>query len=670
MIAPNGAGSGGGVSPEQLVSVNLDDVRAAQQFAASDEFVVAALNKIESAVFQGGLTVSLETFQKPVELSDDHQALISHEWREAAALVNREMFIVGFCVVKPVPSRKLSREWELHVIPSTFYQLQMVESSRLPRHYFVTYNDATYPQASLDELLQRQYLAPSDDNGNGEDMITKQNGDNQAAMAPPPPKRSKTLPRPSSAATTAAATPLYRTNVIRLQANENNLGYPLVDGSRSHMIFVRYPPTPDGRLQSPVALLRRSMTSFRHMVDDEYYAHYWRTHPLHVIKITKNIAGAGAGGGGGAGGNVTGRETFGVGLFGNGDVENNQEAWRYQRNESEYLDWQLAQRAASEGRQLTARDKETARQSALAAQSATHEISPQNPNSLVAPSDAHNIVLGVNQDMAQGPKPEGHPSLDKIRDIVMDLAFSMLNIMPQVVNPQRTKQAGSDPQTVLREWDSALQNIQQWLRPVLEECYRVAYSQYDTVFVNDFYRAFKVESDRLEQEALENAKKQPSYNPQSTGGLLTRTQFEEIASRNGQTDVVRSLRKERKRTVRQMISNGLRVTFSFNHTPINTLQNLRALYDWFVINEDTFVRMAGSLNGISKDDLLLDEKAREAERKKRTDQNNKNMEAELALRSKYEVAGKKSTGKVGGGGGGGGGGGFGGGNKGASSGPK
>ena len=67
--------TGGG--SDQVVTVRPRDVKAVYDFATSDEFVAAAMNKIERSVLMGGLSVRLKEFGRQVKLSDDHQVC---EW--------------------------------------------------------------------------------------------------------------------------------------------------------------------------------------------------------------------------------------------------------------------------------------------------------------------------------------------------------------------------------------------------------------------------------------------------------------------------------------------------------------------------------------------------------------------------------------------------------------
>ena len=297
----------------------------------------------------------------------------------------------------------------------------------------------------------------------------------------------------------------------------------------------------------------------------------------------------------------------------------------------------LALEAANSGRQLTLQDKEQYRKHLYAVNTATHQATPDNPNSAIAPSDFHNIVLGMNQVLSQGPKPEGHPNFENLRELIMDMAFAVMNIQPAVVTPQRARY----PQTTLREWDSALQGVQQNLSPMLVEIYRVAYAQSGFDHVNSVYKRFKVESERIDEEIAtsKRSSKQPGelYNPASTDGALSRREFEDLLRRNGENDLLRAIKQERKRTVKQQIAAGTKISFSFNHVPRNTLQELRMLYDQFVIDEDTYVMMAGRLAGIARDDILATEEDRKKERERRMKAQAAELENELKTRSKYAV---------------------------------
>jgi hypothetical protein len=220
-----------------------------------------------------------------------------------------------------------------------------------------------------------------------------------------------------------------------------------------------------------------------------------------------------------------------------------------------------------------------------------------------------------------------------MRDGVLSMAYSILGIIPQVMDPSGTKSTkAADPLTVMREWDTALQSIQSDIVPMLVECYQVAYASGLSSYVNGVYKDFKAEAERLDT-ALE-ADANAAVNAESVKPL-TRRQFEGLLNNAGQQDVVKSLRRERKRTVKQQISDAVDVSFSFNHVPRNTLQDLQLLYSLTVISEDVFVRMAGRLAGIATDDLLLTSEEREKERKKHAAEQLEQTEDELKLKQKY-----------------------------------
>ena len=95
---------------------------------------------------------------------------------------------------------------------------------------------------------------------------------------------------------------------------------------------------------------------------------------------------------------------------------------------------------------------------------------------------------------------------------------------------------------------------------MLAEIYQVCYADRNSQYVNSVYKLFKDESERLEDQA------EKAFDPSNTQGILTRRQFEAMLDRNGQSDLKDVLKKERKRSVKQQISNNIRVSFSFNHT--------------------------------------------------------------------------------------------------------
>ena len=184
-------GSGGG---EQLVSVRQTDVEATYRFACSDEFIQAALNKVESSVFQGRLTVRVDNFGREIVLSDEHQSVVGSDWTDAAQQMNRYLDVFGYAVVRPLDHPRVRGEYLFHVVPWNKYELQFVESSQLRRRYFANFNDASYPTVPLGELLASE----------GIETLAQ------------PPKKSKTLSAPHSTSLGGA--------IVQIQDNEVRRG--------------------------------------------------------------------------------------------------------------------------------------------------------------------------------------------------------------------------------------------------------------------------------------------------------------------------------------------------------------------------------------------------------------------------------------------------------------
>lgn len=294
--AGSGSSSAGGVATSGLIRERIQwidekEFRLAYEFGTRNEFIRACLDKSISAVTKGGVSVkvfrgasakkplspdaSSVNMQNEVELSQEHADLIHDEWgNNFVPEMMRYRTYFGLMVVRPVPRLDYPGEYVPYVLPWNKIRVGFVESSETPgRVYVVEYLDAEIGRYPMIDIQNRS------------DPVA------EAAEASSPTKRGKRKLNSTdggdgsstSAAAATTTTPTKTTAVpilnmdigLQVQGNPNNVGFPMIDGRKTHLIFVWDHPTTDGRIQSATALIRNKLQILSDaQVDESYVAVY------------------------------------------------------------------------------------------------------------------------------------------------------------------------------------------------------------------------------------------------------------------------------------------------------------------------------------------------------------------------------------------------------------
>jgi hypothetical protein len=562
-----------------FVTVNALQVRATHDFMTEDPFVWAAVQKINEATFMGGLDITTTRFDKAFEASETHKRVISTDWVASGKAVNAHFYYYGYACCVPVPHPDIPGEKVLNVVSPLDYELSVLFFSQLGMQFFVRFKDIdAYESISLGKLL-RTPIVPVTPGAGG--------------------KRKRGVDS------------FQQLECIQVQANANNLGYPLMGGGTSHLLFVHHIPTRDGFLQSPVAMMRFDRQNMRYMMSDQVYASYWGSHPSHVCTITKDSA-RGRGG-------TTGREaTYGMGQYANKDIHDDGKTYVFELTEQNQAQLQIAGAFAKKNREFNDHIAGRMMRNMLGSTRASTKSDGLNPHSMLSPFDANKILPPVDQTVTAGPVSAAYGNIDKFHQIVYEISCFLMGLPPQSMSPEGQKFAADD-QGVLRSWDELIQSRHRVLSSPLEYGFRAAYYELSKRYVNDVYAVRKQQPAQTEDEVY-------------------REEYETALKNTGQEEEASLLEKERHKTFKQSLQSNIKVSINYNYVPKNTLEMLQAAMTLNMIKEDVFVRMAGALLGIAPGDLLLTQKERDAEAKRKTQIQQKDMEGQLKLQQQYAPA--------------------------------
>lgn len=550
--------------------VEVSEVERRQVYDFSfDQFPDTCLKKKCVAITKGGLTVKVERFGQEVELDDVHKRVIRNDW---GGMWEREFYrygqTFGVVVVKPIPHTRAAGEAKMLLVPWNKYKLSFTENSMHERKYYVTYTDASY-----------------EDNG----------GESQAVVA-------------YSARVGATSN--------RVQPNENNKGYPTWQGGTSSLIFVFYPPTTEGRLTSPIASMRNELLILKRSLENEEMESYWARRPLHAYETVRDV---------GAPGNRDTMVTFGVGQFTNGDMNNERERYRFQKNLEAHIDLMLASRAAKQQRMVNAQEKHELQTSMYQVGDASRPAG-DSVVSQTSPTE-HKISVPVNQHLVAGPPVGGYSNFTALWDVLMPIAYSTMGIPRLVMNPGSAEIQG-DPALAMREWDEHIQGEQTMLNSFYEEMYSVAFYERARRYINTFYKAWKQET----QDIVKRAGKELDASEEPFDAAA------EALDKVGKREVVDLLRKDRQKqqrsVMKDLVTENVQVIFSHNHTAFQTFQDLTEAYSVDAIAEDYYVQQVGRRIS-APPDQILDEKAREKQRREKLKRKTDELGAQLETQAAY-----------------------------------
>lgn len=547
--------------------VDVDEVERREVYEFShDQFPDTCLKKKATAVTKGGLTVKIERFGQEVELDEIHTRVIRNDWGSNwEKNFYRELNTFGFAVVKPVPHERVQGEAKMLLVPWNKYKLSFTASSVRERKYYVTYLDASYAD---------------DTSNNSRSFVSAESN--------------------------------------RIQANENNKGYPTWFGGTTNLIFVAYPPRTDGKLTSPIATMRHHLLLLKHTLENEDYESYWARRPLVGFETVRDVGG---------GGNRDTMVSFGIGQFANGDMSTEKNRYRFQKNLESQIDLMLAAKAARESRMLSVNEKLSLQQSMFAAgQAQRPEAADTNLVAFCSPSE-HKIAVPVNQHMVNGPQVGSYNNFKNLWDALLPIAYATMEIPQLVMNPGGSQIKG-DPQLALHEWDEHIQSEQTMLNSMFEEMYSVAYNERARRYINTFYKAWKQETRTVIDRAGKpiDASQEPYF------------AAEEALKKIGKNEIVDELRRGRERELRDsmkgVVRENIRVIFSHNHTATVTFQDLNEAFSVDAITEDYFVQQVARRIGVPLEQIP-DEAAREKQRKDKVKRKADETESQLKVAAKY-----------------------------------
>ena len=411
---------------------------------------------------------------------------------------------------------------------------------------------------------------------------------------------------PGAPVGTAEKPTLMYDPTVTVQDNENNVGVETMEGGRTHLIYVLYPPTPDGHLTSPVMRSIRACTALTVVRFTEQYTAKNRATPLHVI-------GTGAAGRGGAsGGGTTGRETLIEGRFANNDVVVSEDQATFRLFDRDLRAYEAARQIAqaTNGSVSAEAARRIAEQTGVNTAGGVYTHRPLNPAARTVeeiamatpPYQANSLVLPNGQQMFPGPQSESLATLGPYIEWQKEELSATWEIPPQVLNPQGSKYA-SDEQLVMRKWEEKLQWYLAHMSQFVSEIYSAAHYKGGRRFAKIIAKSLKDEEDMQE------------YAGEKFGVELEKekAKFEipEIAA----ADQLLTDRKRKK--MREKIRSSIRVEATFHHSYTVDPAIAQTLHGLNGIDDNTLISVLGSAAGIPRNRLLLTQAERDEQKSKR-----------------------------------------------------
>jgi hypothetical protein len=399
---------------------------------------------------------------------------------------------------------------------------------------------------------------------------------------------------------------------------QNNIGYPMWNGGTSPLIFVRYHPRTDGSLTSPIAAMRQELLMLKRMMSNEEYASYWGPRPLHAYECVRDFGAASSGA------NRDAMVTMGAGNFAPGDKARAEEEHKRKKNLEEYIDLQLATRAAKEGRMITVEEKVSFQQSLFMVGQAERP-GPQdvNPASMSSPSE-HFLSLPVNQHLAAGPSPSNYANFKAMMEVLMPIATATMNLSELILNPGGSTVKG-DPELAKQEWGVYVQGEQEQMDKVFQVIYSVAYNDRGRDFINSFYFAWKQELKEVKRNRriLSTKDEEEPFD-----------QVKRMAKKMEQREMVDILKGRREQTMRQVVQQNVTVVINHEFHPTVGIEQLQMAFQLGVFDEEYFVQSVGRMMGVPAGNILT-QKQRDALKKKRLADQATELDTQLSVKSKY-----------------------------------
>lgn len=417
------------------------------------------------------------------------------------------------------------------------------------------------------------------------------------------------LSGPGSVMGTADKPVLSYDPTVTVQDNENNVGLETMEGNKTHLIYVMYPPTPDGHLTSPVMRSIRPCAALTFLRYTEQYTAKNRSIPLHVI-------GTGTGGRGGPGGGTTGRETLTEGRFANGDVVVGAEEAAFKLYAQDIHAYAVAKQMANASNVSVPGDAARRAITPLQTAGGMYTYIPPNPNAATTediamatpPYQANSLVLPGGQQMFPGPQSESLKTLPEFIEWMERSLAATWEIPPQVLDPQGSKYA-SNEKLVTQKWEEKIQWYLAHLSQYVSEIYSAAHYK-------DGRRFAKILAQSLEKEGMDS----------DTGAAPSKeTTFEtpELAEAD------KLLTERKKGKMRDRIRSSIRVEATFHHNYTVDTAIAVQLHNMNGIDDNTLIGVLGSAAGIPRNRLLLTQAERDVQRAKRNNEQHESMLATL-----------------------------------------
>lgn len=383
-----------------------------------------------------------------------------------------------------------------------------------------------------------------------------------------------------------------------------------MEGGMTHLIFVLYPPTADGRLTSPVMRSIPFAAALSVLRFVEPYVATARAMPLHVVATGPRQSGGIMGGGAG----TTGREAaFGVtSKFANDDLLSASQAQEYTQTVTEQQRFMIAQQLSQQRGGATVGGAEVdafLRQVVSSASTGQYRRAAPNLSAVFtaeqyakisAPYEMQSLVLPPGQTLFAGPAADSLATLaHDVEWFKAELAANW-QVPPQIINPQGSKYA-SDEKLVMATWTQKKQWYMSELAPMISEIYSAAHGPDGKLFTRLMMKALKTTNGKVSRYgdtfAVDTDKESARFKTPKVRGIA------EVLSR------------EDKDTVRTKIRSSLRVEASFNHATATNPEIATQLHGMNGIDTNTLISVLGAAAGLPRNRLLLTQAERDQAQK-------------------------------------------------------
>lgn len=367
-------------------------------------------------------------------------------------------------------------------------------------------------------------------------------------------------------------------SVSFLQRREETRRYKVYDMEgeeeiKDARIYIMYPPQHHGAYLTPLDSVVYYLQILESTIVDEYYAHFHRTHPAHVLQPPNSMR-------------TDKAEVFRQAVYSGADDETEDAKKRFNLMQRVEEETKLAVQGAA------AASVDAARESAAHICSMYGVSDPRHPRMAAAshPPYLNYVALGQDTQMAGNvPVPQMHPNFGEFESAIKNKVYALMGIPPQLMTSTAERFA-SETSMVLRLYNATVQELQNYFSDA--------------------------ESDMWQQVNIRNARRtfRKRFNTKAPKIRAENAMSQSERSRAEADEGARLVRREME--VSSLLER-YHVVVKFEHLPVIELADLVALHDMVVISEDELVRMAVSRFNIRPEHALLSQKQRDKERKRR-----------------------------------------------------